>query len=104
MDAKPRLLDRVCDHLRNPHYSHRTEQQYLFWNRRFIRFHGTRTTEVRAVPAHLFRHCFATHLLERGYDIRTVQELLGHQDAKTRQINTPVMRKGANAVRSPLDQ
>jgi len=75
MDARPRLLDRVRDHLRKLHYSYRTEQQYLLWIRRFILFHGKRhpsdmaarevedflthlpvvltTTEVRAVLAHL---------------------------------------------------
>jgi integron integrase len=58
----------------------------------------------KPVGPHTFRHCFATHLLESGYDIRTVQELMGHKDVKTTMVYTHVMNKGPLAVRSPLDQ
>ena len=163
MDATPPrgLFATAREVMRTRHLSLRTEQAYLQWMRRFIRYHGTvsprqlgaaeveaflnslanrgrvcastqnqalcailflyrqvlktnlpwravagavrRAGMTKPASCHTFRHCFATHLIEAGYDIRTVQELLGHASVKTTMIYSHVLNRGGRGVLSPLD-
>jgi integrase len=79
---------------------HHVDETYL---QRAVKAGVARAGVLKHASCHSFRHAFATHLLEAGYDIRTVQELLGHKDVSTTMIYTHVLNRPGLAVRSPLD-
>lgn len=84
--------------IRRRHYQHESELQ------RAIRSAATSAGVTKRVSPHTFRHCFATHLILAGYDIRTVAELMGHKDVKTTMIYLHILQPGGKGVESPLDK
>lgn len=86
-----------------PSQQRRTHHVHPSLLQRAVALAATRSGITQRVGCHTFRHSFATHLLESGYDIRTVQELLGHRDVSTTMLYTHVLNRGGLGVRSPLD-
>lgn len=91
---------------RNPRGDERLYRYHLHEStiQKAVRKAGKASGITKRISPHVFRHSFATHLLEAGYDIRTIQELLGHKDVKTTMIYTHVANRGVMGVRSPLDE
>jgi integron integrase len=97
------LFPSRVEYLHEPSGQRRTHHIHATLLQRAVSEAARRAGVVPRVGCHTFRHSFATHLLESGDDIRTVQELLGHRDVSTTMLYTHVLNKGGLGVRSPLD-
>jgi len=99
----PELLEAAKTEIRIRHFSYRTETTYLDWVQKAVKEAAAQAAINKKVSCHTLRHSFATHLLEARYDIRTVQELLGHANVVTTMIYTHVLNRPGLSVKSPAD-